>query len=89
MHCTVKGACHSAATYILLCDLLMNVHVTQAEAQLPTFCHNCTVCGRPLLLQPGHTTCVLRRQDRNANFFSIYKMHLIHTAVDIPYVYSG
>ena len=47
------------STYILLCDLLMDVHVTQPQAELATLSDDSTVCSSPLVAQPGDTAGVL------------------------------
>lgn len=47
------------STYILLCDLLVDVHVPQPKTQLTTLCNNSTIGGRSLTLQSRNCTGVL------------------------------
>lgn len=46
-------------TYIFLCDLLMDVHVSQSQTQIAALSNNGAVRRCALLRQSGHSACVL------------------------------
>lgn len=70
----------SDVTYIVLCDLLMNIHVSQTETQLSTLSDDSTVGCSAVLFEPGHTTCVLTKswKGKNILFSSLNKILAVH-----------
>lgn len=79
-------------TYIFLCDLLMDLHVSQSQTQVSTLSNNSAVSSCALLWQSGHATCVLPGKTGGGTILqntTKKDWSFLDINADLPYVYSS
>lgn len=88
----VISALSAVSTYVLLCDLLVNIHISQSKTHLSSLSNNNTVGRCFLFFQSGNPTGVLDELERKKKQHNLYLMYLKvpqSVSFHVPYVYSG
>lgn len=79
----VISALSAVSTYVLLCDLLVNIHISQSKTHLSSLSNNNTVGRCFLFFQSGNPTGVLDELERKKETTSFVPYVFKSTAIRI------